>query len=326
MPEPQVIAASAVSLFAVDLPIRNRRKRLMALPFALEERIAEPLEEVHVVAGPDGSGLAAVVAHTAMEQALQPALPGALLPEILAVPRPDEAGWHVWVVEGAAHVRAADGTGFALRADALPGVWKAAGQPEVVSFGETPDVAHRRHVGAAPTVEVRDLAFDLRQGPYRFQSGGWAETFARAGGMVAAGLLIAWACLLADRAALEGLVKAERARAELALQRVLPDVPVDRGVAVVQAALLPGEAGPDPFLALLARMSEALLGAEVSFRSLRYAGREGTLQVLLEAGSLEDLQEIERSLAAAGLQVTSGAASARDGGAEVLLTIRGARP
>jgi general secretion pathway protein L len=55
-----------VLLLAVDLPIASRRHRMEALPFAIEDRIAEPLDAVHVAIGAQLSPnryLAAVVKH-----------------------------------------------------------------------------------------------------------------------------------------------------------------------------------------------------------------------------------------------------------------------
>ena len=46
-----LVPTEQVRLLAVDLPLANHAKRLAALPFAIEDKIAEPLENVHIALG-----------------------------------------------------------------------------------------------------------------------------------------------------------------------------------------------------------------------------------------------------------------------------------
>ncbi|WP_394652783.1 type II secretion system protein GspL, partial [uncultured Sphingomonas sp.] len=50
-PATVLVPNEAVRLLAVDLPLPTRAKRLAALPFAVEELIAEPIDSVHLALG-----------------------------------------------------------------------------------------------------------------------------------------------------------------------------------------------------------------------------------------------------------------------------------
>lgn len=65
-----VVPGERVLLHHVTIPARSRAAQLQALPYALEERLSEDLDALHIVPGPrrpDGQLLAAVAAHRDME-------------------------------------------------------------------------------------------------------------------------------------------------------------------------------------------------------------------------------------------------------------------
>ncbi len=77
------------------------------------------------------------------------------------------------------------------------------------------------------------------------------------------------------------------------------------------------------------QVSAALLtdAPPVSLRRLAYAEADRTLTLQVETARLDQLQEVERSLKAQGLRVTSGTAVAGDGAAQVDMHITaGERP
>jgi type II secretory pathway component PulL len=109
--------------------------------------------------------------------------------------------------------------------------------------------------------------------------------------------------------------------------RVLLDAPADSDldllVAQAFAARQPTDRGGA--LSLLSR-AFAAMGAEagrVSVQDLRYSASDDAATLALEAPDLASLQAIETALAGAGLRVTAGAATTRDGAAEMQMTIRG---
>lgn len=88
-----LVAGDAVSLTTVTLPEKGQRQALKALPFMLEESLAQSVDELHFVPGPrDGDTLhVAVVAHNLVQEWLswlQDAglKPRKLVPDCLALP------------------------------------------------------------------------------------------------------------------------------------------------------------------------------------------------------------------------------------------------
>ncbi|GGZ02578.1 MULTISPECIES: type II secretion system protein GspL [Shewanella] len=88
-----LVAGDAVSLTTVTLPEKGQRQALKALPFMLEESLAQSVDELHFVPGPrDGDTLhVAVVAHSLVQEWLswlQDAglKPRKLVPDCLALP------------------------------------------------------------------------------------------------------------------------------------------------------------------------------------------------------------------------------------------------
>lgn len=110
----------------VNIPSQNRRRIAQALPYALEDRLAEDIDTLHFAAGQraaDGELAVAVAARARMDDwvnALQDAqiYPDAVLPETLAVPyEPD--GWGMLVAPDIALVRTGVQSGFATEPDNL---------------------------------------------------------------------------------------------------------------------------------------------------------------------------------------------------------------
>ena len=332
-PGASVVPAERVTLLRVDLPLRGRAKRLEALPFAIEDRLAVPVETLHCALHPgaaDGGALAAVIDRAAMEDA-----DGAVVPETMAVPAPPaedgRAAWAVWREGERAVVRVSDGTGFAARADSLPALWALAGRPPVLRLrdGLPEEMGAVDHSDAPPPPAAEDLRFDLRQGAFAPGGRHWPATARIAAGIVLAGMLAHLGLALADRAALSQIADAEAARAGARLEARLPGVPEDIEPAALVDRLVPRTAadGGSAFLPLLTETAAALMidAPRTEVQRLTWDGRSDELLLDVTAGSLEGLQEIERTLIAAGLPARSGVATADDGVARAEIRI-GPRP
>jgi general secretion pathway protein L len=246
-----LVPTEQVRLLGVDLPLASRGKRLEALPFAVEERIAEPLESVHLALGAEiGSKryLVGVVRHDIMADWIARADAAglghaAMVPDALALPLPPEGVWAVDLEGDRAVVRAGDGTGFALPAAMLRPAWEAAGRPPGIAHG-APLPAEMLLESAAldsPTLARRlsAPALDLRQGPYARRRSAMPNVWRRVAWIVALGAAAHAVIALADTVMLRVIAdrRAEETRQLVAL--AAPGTNLSGDVATTVANLLP---------------------------------------------------------------------------------------
>lgn len=115
-----------VLLTSVDIPARNRQRMLQALPYALEDRLAQDIEEMHFAPGVrrgDGSLPVAVVERARLEGWLAELRavgiePDRVVPDVLAVPY-EPGTWTALDDDGMALVRTTTQGGFAIDLDSL---------------------------------------------------------------------------------------------------------------------------------------------------------------------------------------------------------------
>lgn len=282
-PATLLVPSEKVLLLAVDLPLSTRAQRLEALPFAIEDRIADPIESVHLAIGAELAPrqyLVGVVRHSVMAEWLALAdvagLEHAMLvPDALALARPAESAWTVEQANGRALVRVGDGTGFALPAALLPAAWEAAGRPPVRSQGEPLAVViDAQSVAPMPLAEALAVpALNLRQGRYAQRAR--SSTFARKLAVVAAAAVAAHVVIAAaDTMMLRAIADRREAETRQLLQTAAPDLANTSDIAAGIADRLPRPTGDNRFLPLLARVSAVLqpLSSSVGIRSIAWDG------------------------------------------------------
>ncbi|WP_136163422.1 type II secretion system protein GspL [Sphingomonas flavalba] len=315
-----LVPTEQVLLSLVPLPLPSRAKRLAALPFALEEQIAEPIDAVHVALGDavgDGRWLAGVVRHAVMcDWLAQTDAAGlsnaAFVPDALTLPVPGEGRWTVAAAGGRVLVRTADGGGFALAEAGFDAAWQAAGQPGIDRVGADTGVA-------AP-------ALDLRQGAYavtRTGLPGWARRLAIIVGVgAAAHLLIAGADLIA----LKRTAAAARAETAGLIQARAPGAAPADDLIAQASALLPagGNKAPGRALPLFARLGQALApvkdAATIETAVLDEAA--GTVALGVAAGDPAKLAAVSAALADAGLKAAPGGVTQEGGRMLATVTLR----
>ncbi|MGB7409036.1 MAG: type II secretion system protein GspL, partial [Pontixanthobacter sp.] len=325
-----------VLILTVELPpIASAAKRRAALPFAIEDRVAEPLEKVHVALGEELSPnvfLVGIVRHDLMRRwiaQLEQAelVHASLVPDALALPRPALASWAVDQAGDRACVRASDGTGFAMPVALMDQAWKAAGEPDCVAFGDPlPPHMHRSDAsddGEMPAnllLQESSLAdrlmapaLDLRQGIYAAPRRAMNPLRKRLATILAIGLIAHLAIAIADVAALDNIAEEREAEVRLLAQNAQPPFPVDADLSVTAAAMMPaGPVGPPgQFLPLLTRAGSALgaSGDVLSWRSVGFNAATQSLSIQVEAADIEALQAASAALEAGGLSVVPGAAN-----------------
>lgn len=334
-----LVPAEDVLLLSVPLPIASPRQRLEALPFAIEDRVAQRLADAHAALGSEQAPqtyLAGVVAHERMARWIGLLVDAglghaALVPDVLGVPVPPAASWSVDLAADRALVRVGDGTGFALPAAHFVTAWSAAGQPRLLCYGETPPVEG----SVEPATYEEDTlaarltrpALDLRQGAYAAPRTGVTPLWRRIALVAAAGALAHAAIACADTAALRHMASAKAADARALIQQTMPGAAIGDDVAASAADLMPaGGPGSSSFLPLFNRVGGALkpLGSAVTLKSVAYDAGANTMNIEVEAADMNRLQQVGAALAGAGLSAQEGAATQVENRAIGAFLVRGA--
>lgn len=331
-PATVLVPSEAVLMLVVDLPLASRAARAAALPFAVEDRIAQPLAAVHVALGREVAPrvhVAGVAAREAMlgwlavcEAAGMP--DAALVPDALALPPPPPGSWSVERAGDRIRVRTDTGTAFAVAAAQFEAVWTAGGQLPCASLGEPLPIDVAAPAELPLLLAGPPFGLDLRQGEFAHAARRVSPLLRRLGIIGAAGLLAHGAIAAADTLALHRMAARARAEAAVLVQTVLPGTPTDGDFAEPVLALLPsGGAAPARFLPLLTRASAALapLKGSVAVQALTYADGDVTLTLTLEAADLPTLQRAQAALAAAGLRADAGPATSEAGRASEAITV-----
>lgn len=321
-----VVPALSVALYAVQLPLRGNARRLVALPYALEEDVARPVDDVHFAlcgASTQGRVLAAGVARDVMVVAQGQAGGKPLVSEqfLLPVPAGEALRWTVWCIGARALVRQSDGTGFGVRTDMLTHLWRVAGRPPVDAYGaELPLEIHvNRHGDAAPPLP--GPLPDLRQGDFAPDPKRRAPLIALAACILLAisgHIGLAYADLQRQRATAEDL----RAEASALLARNLPNARVSDDPRLLYRRLAAAEGEAPGFLSVFGAVAQTLGATPVQFANLNWSGRDEALTLRVEAPGIDALQAAEAGLRAARLDLTSGAVTAGGGSARMTLTVK----
>lgn len=326
-PATVLVPTEQVLLLGVDLPLPSRARRLEALPFAVEDRIAEPVESVHLALGAEIAPkqyLVGVVRHDVMaawvEQAEAAGLGhAAVVPDALALPVPPEGCWSVDLGATRAVVRAGDGTGFACSAPMLRAAWEAAERPPAIAYGAAlPADMLMSGAPLEPQPLARRLAsppLDLRQGAYA-RSRRVGNVWRRIAWIVALGAAAHAAIAVADTVMLRVIADRRAAETRALVATMAPGVPQDANFAGAVANMLPTGSGPVPqaFFPLLSRVSGALtpLGAALDVRAIKFEANTLTFDL---AGRLGLAAQLKSALAAGG--VKAGVAESPDGSIRV---------
>lgn len=333
-----LVPSEQVLILAVDLPLHSRRQRLSALPFAIEDQIADPIGDVHVALGMELSPrrhLAGVVRRDVMMQWTKIANEAGLthcsiVPDALSLPVPEEGAWSTQVAGDRILVRTSEGTGFATSFAQMPVLWAAAGNPVCIAYGE----ALPTEVTSVPgAIELEPLttrllvpALDLRQGLFAKPRRSVPLSARTAVAVLAAAALAHAGIAVLETFVLREIADNRRAEAQLLVQQYLPGVAVDADFAAEVNELLSGGAGPprSGFFPLLVRASAALgQGAPgTTLRGLSYDSKAGELSLLVEQPDMNGLQRSEAALLAAGLRPVTGTPQVENNVAAARIAVR----
>ncbi len=351
-----LVPTEDVLLSTTQLAARNRTQLLQALPYAIEDQLLAPAEELHFAASRsvDGHVGVAVVARATLRGWLERLAsagihPDVLLPESLALPpTPEQAG--VLVEDTRAIVRLAPWSAFACSLGELPG-WLAqirgneSTPLSVHDFRAAPPLALQAPV-AAYHERQRDplawLAGGLATPPLNLLEGEFAPRRRRArdvhwwrvaGVLAAACIVLAIAGLGVDVLRLSRASARMDAQAQDMLRSAFPDIDAAQLSRLSPQQLLRGrlermQGGADSggLLRVLADIGPVLAGVtRIQTRGMEY--RNGILELALRAPDVASLDSVREQLAAVpGIKAEVTAANSGTDGVDGRIRIEGGTP
>lgn len=322
------VPSEYVHIAPVRLPLKHATQREKALPFAIEPHLGVPIETVHVALGGHlvDQDYIAVAVDLALMRTWDAQAAGSVLlvPDIFMLPRPSVGEWAIAELDGRVLVRLADGSGFATDLDAFEALFDAGGRPMFhLLWGKLPALteAPRSANLAWPT---RSDLLDLRQGVFAQQR--QKDTKRRAQQLQVGSVLVLGVTLIAaaDVWALTNILNTQTGALSASYAERFPDAsPGDRLLSEVQAltSRVEGRQTGD-FLSSLSEVFANLgTGSGLSVRTLSYDNSAGQLELQVEAGSIDALQEAAARLKSSGIAAEISSATTIPGGAEGQLTI-----
>jgi general secretion pathway protein L len=313
-----LVPAEDVLLLDVARIAGSERQWSQALPFVVEEQLVLPIESQHVAwwrGSRDDRICVAVVARARLEAWLAQlhaagVAPDVLLPESLALPWDPERPT-LLVDGGRCVLRIGESSALsgdvgeivavAAHAESMPAVdaW-------LVGDASSPLPAQEEHVVAHALLafSAQRAGLNLLQGDYvpRGRSDGLARRWRGAAVLVCIALLLALLHPLLDLHKLAGKVAAQRAEMEQLYRRAVPSATaVDDPARQLQSVLATrGLAHGDGVMNLLAQLAPALAADDrLALDSLEY--RDRRLELVVQAGSVADLDALRQRLARSGL-------------------------
>ena len=355
-----LVPGEDVLLTLATVPTRNRQRMLKALPYALEEQIAEDLEAVHLAVGPvsaSGQVAVAVMARARLDGWLEALRavgvePDRMAPETLALPR-DEADWRVLVDGPRTLVRTGDVAGFAVDRDNLLPLLRAsleetegAAPARILVSGDDPVAADEIRAASAdlagsvaadpePAPALALLArgatrgplLDLLQGPYdrRGSIASWLKPWRAAAAVALVWVLLEAGLLIDDYRQLTADQATLAEDIEAVFRQTLPEVQkiVNPRVQMERALRsLQPTAGGDGFLQLLAETGE-VLRALPGARPLAVGYRGGRIDLDLEVPDLQALDRLKQDLSQrGGLETSIQTVTAKEGRVQGRLQVK----
>lgn len=339
-----LVPGTDVLLTRVAVPATQRARARVAIPWALEDRLADDVESLHFALGTrqeTGEWSVAVVARRTMDAWLERCAkagihPVAMRPEPLGLPVPGADEWVALEAPEVVIVRTADEDGFACEPDMLALVAGARAKPaRIRRLGSAVAGWPSELAGALEPVEPLDDpggaftgtgGIDLLQGPYsrRERTGRQLRRWRTPAAIAAALLVVLGTHLALDYAAL-GKREAElRERMQTIFQQAFPDVQRVQDPRAQMAARLrtlrDGGSGDAEFVDLLAQTGDVLAdGSGARLNGLTWRG--DTLELEIGADELQILDRIQRGLTDAGLSAELRGADRGEEGIDGRITV-----
>jgi general secretion pathway protein L len=350
-----LLPSADITLTTVDLPAQLQNaptpRLLQAIPYLLEDRLAEDVETLHFAIGRrSGSRLPVVIAAQArMDDWLKPfrdrdITPAVLVPDLLCVPRVQDAQpvWSVLLEGAQALVRSDACAGFCCETEMLADFLALSQAPEglrlqvyPVEHAELPTLLQPMQTAASVThgleylVRGYDDAFsvNLLQGEYAATPDylNWFQPWRMTAALLAAWLVLGTLAMAVEYLRLRHELRGLEQTAETAFRSAFPQVTriVDlRAQAQQQLAVLKRAGGGAGFLPLLQASSQVLTRVSgVQLQEIQY--REGALHLALLAGDTQALDSLQQGFAQQpGLRLEVESANATGQGVQIRAVVK----
>lgn len=343
-----LVPAEQLMLTEVSVPgLRGPRLR-QAIPFALEDRLATDVDEVHCAIGPtldDGMYQVAVVEHRVMQAWLDAFRDAglsvaAIVPDCLALPWSGDGEVTIAITQDRALVRDGEARGFSCERDLLEamltGRVDAIPATRVGTVDEAPVPAV---LSATPVTALHDgllawLAPQAVAPPLDLLQGRYAPKQRRAAALgrwrLPAALAAAWLVLVVGTWIIEyRAVAAEHDRLQAEISDIFSSVITDEPMVDPRLQIerrLGGGAGDAELLRLLAAVADGATRVDgIEITGLTY--RPGQLDVAVSARTVGGLDQLRDSVRAAGaVNAAIDSASSQGDEVEGRLQVRGGAP
>lgn len=355
-----IVPSSEVTLTTVELPAHlhtaPQAKLQQALPYLLEDRLAEDVETLHVASGRRVAGAPLPVAITTAERLqgwLKPfqennVTPAAIVPDVLCLPlvaSEDHACWSILLEASQASVRCGNCAGFSCETEMLADFLGMTTTPDnlrlqiyPVEQAESPELSYPTQTAASVRHGLEYLvrgydesrSINLMQGEFAAASDymSWFQPWRMTAALLAGWLILATVTQAVEYLRLRHELKGLEQTAETALRAAFPQITqiIDlRGQAQQQLAALNRAGGSGGFMPLLQASSLALASVNgVELQEVQF--REGALHLALVAGDTQALDSIQQSFRQqSGVQLEVESANATGQGVQIRAAVK-ARP
>ena len=346
-----LVPGADVRLCNVTLPGKVNRKLQNAIPFMLEDELAEDIGELFFAMGPSRGTeqSVAIVSHRQMAKWLgwlQDAgvTADVILPDILALPQQEDKQWVALAIGEQLIVRQGPWQGMQGEQAFLTGVLalQAKAQPEPVNLSAltdidlhaVPNIHQEAHTDDVPAIgvlakHVGKASFNLLQGQYKPKKQHnqvwqiWRVPL----------ILLALVVVLTIGDKTLRLNKLQQQNADLTaqidrlVQQGFPDIGTYRNVRLkVQQEMQRLEQSGDgsSLLVMLSQLNTAFAASNITPQTLRFDANRTEIRMQAQGKDFNALDTFKRSAEAAGFTVEQGAINNRDDAVIGTMNIRGA--